>query len=69
LETLPGATALGSVRWTSIKKEVVMAVTAANSPVVLIVEDHDDTREMLQLLLQVFGYRVIAAHDGEEALA
>ena len=46
-----------------------MAVTAANSPVVLIVEDHDDTREMLQLLLQVFGYRVIAAHDGEEALA
>ncbi len=37
------------------------------SPVVLVVEDHDDTREMLQLLLQVFGCRVVAAHDGEEA--
>ena len=46
-----------------------MAVTVANSPVVLIVEDHDDTREMLQLLLQVFGCRVIPAHDGEEAMS
>ena len=46
-----------------------MAIAGANSPVVLIVEDHDDTREMLQLLLQVFGCRVIPAHDGEEALS
>ena len=46
-----------------------MAISGANSPVVLIVEDHDDTREMLQLLLQVFGCRVIPAHDGEEALS
>ena len=46
-----------------------MAVTVENNPVVLIVEDHDDTREMLQLLLQVFGCRVIPAHDGEEALS
>ena len=45
-----------------------MTIAGANSPVVLIVEDHDDTREMLQLLLQVFGCRVISAHDGEEAL-
>ena len=45
-----------------------MAIAVANSPVVLIVEDHDDTREMLQLLLQVFGCRVIPAHDGEEAM-
>ena len=46
-----------------------MTIAGANSPVVLIVEDHDDTREMLQLLLQVFGCRVIPAHDGEEALS
>ena len=46
-----------------------MAIAGANSPVVLIVEDHDDTREMLQLLLQVFGCRVIPAHDGEEAMS
>ena len=46
-----------------------MAIAGANSPVVLIVEDHDDTREMLQLLLQAFGCRVIPAHDGAEALS
>ena len=46
-----------------------MAIAGANSPVILIVEDHDDTREMLQLLLQVFGCRVISAHDGEEAMS
>lgn len=45
-----------------------MMVTG-DSPVVLIVEDHDDTREMLQLLLQAFGCRVIPAHDGEEAMS
>ena len=38
-------------------------------PLVLIVEDHDDTREMLQLLLSIFGCRAIAARDGEEAMS
>ena len=46
-----------------------MALTGANNPVVLVVEDHDDTREMLQLLLHLFGCRVIAAQDGEEAMS
>jgi len=32
---------------------------------VLIVEDHDDAREMLALLLQTRGFRVSAAGDGE----
>jgi CheY-like chemotaxis protein len=32
-----------------------MAIAGASSPVVLVVEDHDDTREMLQLLLKVSG--------------
>jgi CheY-like chemotaxis protein len=41
-----------------------MRVTAAGNPVVLVVEDHDDTREMLQLLLKVFGCRVVAAQNG-----
>ena len=45
-----------------------MPLTATHSPVVLIVEDHDDTREMLQVLLHVFGCRVLAARNGEEAL-
>lgn len=46
-----------------------MVKPGANSPVVMVVEDHDDTREMLQILLTVYGCRVIEAHDGEEAFS
>jgi len=35
---------------------------------VLIVEDNDDARESLQLLLEALGHRVIAAADGARAL-
>jgi DNA-binding response OmpR family regulator len=35
---------------------------------VLIVEDHDDAREMLALLLQNRGFRVGAAGDGESGV-
>jgi two-component system, cell cycle response regulator DivK len=38
-------------------------------PVVLVVEDHADTREMLQLLLEIYGCQVVAAEDGQEALS
>ena len=37
-------------------------------PVVLIVEDHDDTREMLKTLLAMVGCHVIEAVDGDRAL-
>jgi two-component system, cell cycle response regulator DivK len=37
-------------------------------PVVLIVEDHDDTREMLKTLLSMAGCHVIEAEDGDGAL-
>jgi CheY-like chemotaxis protein len=36
---------------------------------VLVAEDHDDTREALRLLLEMQGYEVVAARDGQEALA
>ena len=35
---------------------------------VLIVEDYDDTREMMKMLIESFGYEVIEAVDGYEAL-
>ena len=35
---------------------------------VLIVEDYADTRAMMRYLLQNFGYEVIEAADGEEAV-
>jgi CheY-like chemotaxis protein len=40
-----------------------------NSPLVLIVEDHADTREMLRTFLSMIGCRVIEAEDGEQALS
>jgi CheY-like chemotaxis protein len=38
------------------------------NPVVLVVEDHDDTREMLKTLLSIFGCNVIEAEHGERAM-
>ena len=40
-----------------------------NNPLVLIVEDHVDTREMLRILLNMIGCRVIEAEDGEQAMS
>ena len=37
-------------------------------PRVLLAEDHDATREALKMLLELNGYEVFAARDGEEAL-
>jgi two-component system cell cycle response regulator DivK len=37
-------------------------------PLVLVVEDHDDTREMLTTLLGMIGCHVIEAENGERAL-
>jgi len=45
-----------------------MTVAAAGNPLILVVEDHDDTREMLQLLLGIFGCRVAAAANGYEGM-
>jgi CheY-like chemotaxis protein len=41
---------------------------ASNGPLVLVVEDHDDTRFMLEYLLEMRGCRVAVAADGEEAV-
>lgn len=40
-----------------------------NSPLVLVVDDHADTREMLRILLNMIGCRVIEAEDGEQAMS
>jgi CheY-like chemotaxis protein len=36
---------------------------------VLVVEDEDDLRESMQEALTLNGYTVVAAHDGQEAIA
>jgi two-component system, cell cycle response regulator DivK len=40
----------------------------ALQPTILVVEDHDDTREMLCLLIEQWGFRVVAACNGLEAV-
>ena len=60
---------LDAAKVQSTKGRLVMAVTIAGSAVVLIVEDHDDTREMLQLLLGFYGCRVLAAANGDDAIS
>jgi CheY-like chemotaxis protein len=39
-----------------------------DSPLVLIVDDSDDIREMLRFVLDSRGYRVVEAENGQEAL-
>ncbi len=40
----------------------------STKPTILIVEDHDDTREMLGTLFTMWGCRVVEAGDGLEAV-
>jgi CheY-like chemotaxis protein len=40
-------------------------LSSSGSPLVLIVEDHEDTRFMLRTLLEMRGLRVVEAEDGE----
>ena len=37
-------------------------------PIILVVEDHDDTREMLCVLGEAWGFRVVEACNGVEAV-
>ena len=38
-------------------------------PVVLVADDHDDSRSMLRCLLEMWEYQVVEARDGSEAAA
>ena len=40
----------------------------ASRPLVLVVEDHEDTRMLLKTMLEMRGYRVALAGDGEEGV-
>jgi CheY-like chemotaxis protein len=41
---------------------------SASQPTILVVDDHDDTREMLHTLLEMWGCRVVEACNGLEAV-
>jgi CheY-like chemotaxis protein len=43
------------------------ATAIPSRPLVLVVDDHDDTREMYVMSLAAFGFQAIAASDGAQA--
>ena len=52
----------------SAKSGVKMKKKAAEPPTVLLVEDTEDNRFMMRRLLEMSGYRVVEAMNGEEAV-
>ena len=49
-------------------RQHLLQTRIARQPKILVVEDHDDTREMLHQLLEMWGCRVVEACDGIEAV-
>jgi CheY-like chemotaxis protein len=49
-------------------RHVVRRTRIACQPTILVAEDHDDTREMLHILLEIWGCRVVEACNGLEAV-
>ena len=52
----------------SAKSGVKMKKKASELPTVLVVEDTEDNRFMMRRLLEMSGYRVVEAMNGEEAV-
>ena len=52
----------------SAKSGVKMKEKAADLPTVLLVEDTEDNRFMMRRLLEMSGFRVVEAMNGEEAV-
>ena len=49
-------------------RQLFRQTRTAGQPTILVVEDHDDTREMLHVFLEMWGYRVVEACNGLEAV-
>ncbi|HEV7890049.1 MAG TPA: response regulator [Pyrinomonadaceae bacterium] len=59
---------LADSRRTHARSAGALEGVAASRPLVLVVEDHEDTRMMLKTMLEMRGYRVAEAGDGEEGV-
>jgi len=55
-------------RVTSLSTYVPPRADPDAPPVVLIAEDHEDSRDALRTLLDAFGYRVVEAENGRQAV-
>ncbi|MDQ3687080.1 MAG: response regulator [Acidobacteriota bacterium] len=59
---------LHPLRESSIQIDAPPRRLHSSGRLVLVVEDHDDTRFMLGMLLKMRGFEVVEAGDGEEAI-
>jgi len=50
------------------EKQIALTGSLNRMPTILIADDSDDTRQMLQVMLAGKGYRVLEAADGEQAV-
>lgn len=57
-----------TVKSAELKNHLFSRRRSISKPTILIVEDHDDTREMLHTLFKIWGCRVVEACDGLEAV-
>jgi two-component system, cell cycle response regulator DivK len=55
-------------RQSAPKMQMPLTGRLARTPTVLVADDNDDTRQMLQILLAARGYRVLEAIDGEQTV-
>ena len=53
----------------SAREEETATRPVSSAPLVLVAEDHEDTRFLLRYLLEARGYRVAEAENGEDAVA
>ena len=62
---------MSAIRTKSVERptrQLLRQTRNAPQPTVLVVEDHDDTREMLHILLEMWGCRVVEACNGLQAV-
>ena len=55
-------------RETSRQENIFSSPNRTSKSLVLIADDHGDSRSMVKMLLETRGYRVIEAADGEDAV-
>lgn len=51
-----------------VNVDLLSRTRTSGKPTVLVVEDHEDTRDMLHMLLEMWGCRVVEACNGLEAV-
>ena len=67
MEMVPGTGRVCRAYFPAVEADAT-AVTERGAPTVLLVDDTDSLREMIERVLTGFGYNVLSAHDGAEAL-